>query len=65
MSPGYVAATRPLVCPVNCEALQHEFFGNFVPATCCREFKLLNFVGHVAEYDVTLCEGFCNRLLKK
>ena len=70
MSPGYDAATRPLVCSNNCKVLQHEFFGNFVRATCCR-VQLVELCGTccrdkmLQECDVKLCERFCNTLLQK
>lgn len=45
---GHVTATRTLVCAGTFSLAQHEICAKFVPTTCCTEFNLLNFVGHVA-----------------
>ena len=40
------------MCADTLSQVQHEFWAKFVPATCCTEFKLLNFMGHDAASEL-------------
>jgi hypothetical protein len=44
----YVAATRPIVSTDGIIIVKHQFGSNFVPASCCKKFNLLNFMRLVA-----------------
>lgn len=61
ISPGYAAATCPLVWTDTFLIVQHQFGDCFVPATCRAEFNLLNFMGYKNKklLHIYLIENHC------